>query len=369
MPQIPWVAELEASAYVVLDEFAALWRARSGTAELSAASAAAAPAAAPAVAGPWNPVGGAHRPGGQHDGSVVAAGAWNEVRSGVLLALLALLARFSPLASCPPTPVAQTFLPPSLTPLVPPAPPPPPRASWYRCLPGARTGWSNGSLGSQVVVMGRGAPDPSPAPRTAALVASLCPGAAALCAAGAGEVWTRPTPPWPLFCRTLPPRPLFAESSLQAFFFCRPLLTTRSQHALVSRQGGGGFCPSELNLPPKTPPPRGTAKEKKREEKKATQTPPRPTEQVIFSALAPRTRIRSHCAPSNARLTVHLGLAVPSPAAGRCELRAGQEARRWATGRALVFDDSFEHEVAPARRACVGDPLGYPLGYLLGEVF
>ena len=33
--------------------------------------------------------------------------------------------------------------------------------------------------------------------------------------------------------------------------------------------------------------------------------------EVIFSRLAPRTRIESHCGPTNLRLTAHLGLVIP----------------------------------------------------------
>jgi hypothetical protein len=38
--------------------------------------------------------------------------------------------------------------------------------------------------------------------------------------------------------------------------------------------------------------------------------------EVIFSALAPHTEIAPHCAPTNLRLTLHLGLVVPPKAAG-----------------------------------------------------
>ncbi|KAH8069295.1 peptide-aspartate beta-dioxygenase [Aureococcus anophagefferens] len=64
--------------------------------------------------------------------------------------------------------------------------------------------------------------------------------------------------------------------------------------------------------------------------------------EVILSRLAPRSAIRPHCAPTNLRLTCHLGLAVPP--GGGCRIRW----RRLADlgrGRCLLFDDSFEHEV------------------------
>jgi len=71
--------------------------------------------------------------------------------------------------------------------------------------------------------------------------------------------------------------------------------------------------------------------------------------EVIFSRLAPRARIAPHCAPTNLRLTAHLGLEVPSE--GACAIRVGTESRAWAAGRTLVFDDSFEHEVTNATDA------------------
>lgn len=57
--------------------------------------------------------------------------------------------------------------------------------------------------------------------------------------------------------------------------------------------------------------------------------------------LAPRTHIRRHCGPTNARLRLHLGLVVPDG----CSIRVGDEVRTWVEGRCLLFDDSFEHEV------------------------
>lgn len=63
--------------------------------------------------------------------------------------------------------------------------------------------------------------------------------------------------------------------------------------------------------------------------------------EVVVSRLGPRTRVAAHCAPANTRLTCHLGLEVPPD----CALRVGEEWRTWEEGRAIVFDDSFEHEV------------------------
>jgi len=61
----------------------------------------------------------------------------------------------------------------------------------------------------------------------------------------------------------------------------------------------------------------------------------------LFSQLLPGTRLRSHCGPSNLRLTCHLGLRIPSG----CKIVCGGEERCWEEGKCLVFDDSFEHEV------------------------
>lgn len=65
-----------------------------------------------------------------------------------------------------------------------------------------------------------------------------------------------------------------------------------------------------------------------------------------FSVLRAGTHISAHCGISNAKLRVHLGLSVPAtPPPRRSAIRVGQEVRRWAEGKLLVFDDSFEHEV------------------------
>jgi aspartyl/asparaginyl beta-hydroxylase (cupin superfamily) len=61
---------------------------------------------------------------------------------------------------------------------------------------------------------------------------------------------------------------------------------------------------------------------------------------VLFSVLAPHTRIPPHSSVTNARLVVHLPLIVPSG----CRFRVGNETRDWRTGQAWVFDDTIEHE-------------------------
>ena len=63
--------------------------------------------------------------------------------------------------------------------------------------------------------------------------------------------------------------------------------------------------------------------------------------EIIFSLLAPHTRIMPHCASTNLRWTAHLGLFVPSLA----KIRVSDVWHTWEEGKMLVFDDSFEHEV------------------------
>jgi aspartate beta-hydroxylase len=61
---------------------------------------------------------------------------------------------------------------------------------------------------------------------------------------------------------------------------------------------------------------------------------------VLYSLLAPHTRIPPHTSSTNIRLIVHLPLIVP----GRCRFRVGNETREWEEGRAWVFDDTIDHE-------------------------
>lgn len=61
---------------------------------------------------------------------------------------------------------------------------------------------------------------------------------------------------------------------------------------------------------------------------------------VMFSVLAPRTRIPPHTGSSNVRTTIHLPLVVPPG----CGFRVGSETRVWKVGEAWAFDDTIEHE-------------------------
>lgn len=62
---------------------------------------------------------------------------------------------------------------------------------------------------------------------------------------------------------------------------------------------------------------------------------------ALVSLHAGRSHLRAHCSIDNLRLRCHVGLRVPPD----CEIRVGNEYRCWKAGRALLFEDSFEHEV------------------------
>ena len=61
---------------------------------------------------------------------------------------------------------------------------------------------------------------------------------------------------------------------------------------------------------------------------------------ALFSLLKPGTHIAPHHGMLNTRLICHVPLIAPPG----CALRVGNETREWQEGRALIFDDSFEHE-------------------------
>jgi len=64
---------------------------------------------------------------------------------------------------------------------------------------------------------------------------------------------------------------------------------------------------------------------------------------VMFSILEPGKHLPPHRGPYNGVLRLHLGLIVPEP---RSELgiRVDKEVYRWEEGKAVVFDDAYEHE-------------------------
>ena len=61
---------------------------------------------------------------------------------------------------------------------------------------------------------------------------------------------------------------------------------------------------------------------------------------ALFSVLKAKTHIPPHWGMLNTRLIVHLPLIVPPD----CRLRVGNETRMVEAGKAMIFDDSIEHE-------------------------
>jgi beta-hydroxylase len=65
---------------------------------------------------------------------------------------------------------------------------------------------------------------------------------------------------------------------------------------------------------------------------------------AFFSILSPRKHIPAHRGPYNGVLRLHLGLLVPEPRQ-KCRIRVASDYLVWEEGKAVVFDDSFNHEV------------------------
>ena len=64
---------------------------------------------------------------------------------------------------------------------------------------------------------------------------------------------------------------------------------------------------------------------------------------AMFSILEPGQRLPLHRGPYNGILRLHLGLIVPEPRE-RLGIRIAGELHRWDEGKALIFDDAFDHE-------------------------
>lgn len=62
--------------------------------------------------------------------------------------------------------------------------------------------------------------------------------------------------------------------------------------------------------------------------------------EVLFSVFTPGTHLLPHRGVTNTRLVAHLPLIVPND----CALNVGGELHEWQEGRAVVFDDTYEHE-------------------------
>lgn len=65
---------------------------------------------------------------------------------------------------------------------------------------------------------------------------------------------------------------------------------------------------------------------------------------AFFSILSPRKHIPAHRGAFNGVLRFHLGLLVPEPR-DQVRIRIGNDFRNWTEGQALIFDDTYNHEV------------------------
>jgi Aspartyl/Asparaginyl beta-hydroxylase len=75
---------------------------------------------------------------------------------------------------------------------------------------------------------------------------------------------------------------------------------------------------------------------------------------AFFSTLHPHSNIKAHVSPMNLRYRIHLPLQVPPNATQLdnskqqlplCGIRVGNQVQTWTEGKALVLDDSYDHEV------------------------
>ncbi|KAL3938944.1 MAG: hypothetical protein SGBAC_006249 [Bacillariaceae sp.] len=68
----------------------------------------------------------------------------------------------------------------------------------------------------------------------------------------------------------------------------------------------------------------------------------------FFSNLHGNSSIQAHTSPMNLRLRIHLPLIVPKNTENKdedCAIRVGNMARPWIQDKAMVLDDSYNHEV------------------------
>jgi hypothetical protein len=62
---------------------------------------------------------------------------------------------------------------------------------------------------------------------------------------------------------------------------------------------------------------------------------------ALFSVHDAGAHLRPHCSVDNLRVRCHLAMRVPEG----CSMRVADQTRGWTEGEALLFEDSFEHEV------------------------
>ena len=64
---------------------------------------------------------------------------------------------------------------------------------------------------------------------------------------------------------------------------------------------------------------------------------------AMFSILEPGKHVPHHRGPYNGVLRLHLGLIIPEPREA-VRIRVGEHICHWSEGRALIFDDAYDHE-------------------------
>jgi ornithine lipid ester-linked acyl 2-hydroxylase len=64
---------------------------------------------------------------------------------------------------------------------------------------------------------------------------------------------------------------------------------------------------------------------------------------AMFSILEPGKHVPHHRGPYNGVLRLHLGLIIPEPREA-VKIRVGTEICHWSEGKALIFDDAYDHE-------------------------
>lgn len=64
---------------------------------------------------------------------------------------------------------------------------------------------------------------------------------------------------------------------------------------------------------------------------------------AFFSTLHPNSNIAAHYGPCNLRLRCHFPLIVPKE--GNCGMQVGDDTVIWEEGKAVVFDDCYQHKV------------------------
>ncbi|NEO92708.1 MAG: aspartyl/asparaginyl beta-hydroxylase domain-containing protein [Moorea sp. SIO3G5] len=91
---------------------------------------------------------------------------------------------------------------------------------------------------------------------------------------------------------------------------------------------------------------------------------------AFFSILLPGKHIPEHRGPYKGVIRCLLGLRVPEPKEN-CRIRVGNDIRYWEEGKAMIFDDSFRHEVwneTDGMRVVlfldIVRPLGFPASWI-----